>query len=291
MQEIRRQRNSSSKTPKTYLRELIQIAAVKSISDERIADYCIGLLTAAPKNVAIAAAQLLLFLLQSPQSLQKAIEEADSRELHGNVIDGSNSFLSCCVLETLRLTSHAIGSVRKTQKDYDIENKYVLPPGSFVGASHLLMAMDSQQWKLPFNFLPERHLPTSAVDIPQGIAAPSFKARKRTANGSCASCTSEDASYDRSTEVQSRKKRSGSARFKFSLIPFSWGAHRCPGSKIAMYMIRELLFHVLAAYHCTTCVDYPLSELNFEKATLAQRQQDCIIALQKRTLKVANAAR
>merc|ERR1719230_935722 len=36
LQEIRRQRNSSSKTPKTYLRELIQIAAVKSISDERI---------------------------------------------------------------------------------------------------------------------------------------------------------------------------------------------------------------------------------------------------------------
>lgn len=143
-----------------------------------IADFTVGLMFAAHKNASIAAAQALLYSLEFDRL------RADGSDLDGallmcdmctearamlkavslpgsSIMDslGTCEVIEKVVLETLRVTAHSIGAVRKvvvkegwqvTVPDDDNDpaspvKQYLLPYGSYVGVSHIIHHRDAQR--------------------------------------------------------------------------------------------------------------------------------------------------
>eukprot|EP00434_Breviolum_minutum_P015088 symbB.v1.2.013303.t1/scaffold937.1/size150259/9 len=123
------------------------------------AELIIGLLFAAHKNPAIGAAQTLLLLLEHPKELEKAV-------IGDRVF---SEFVMRSIKETLRLTAHTIGAIRKVvSSDFYIKSHgsmYVVPHGQYVVVSHLLPNLDPSDFPSPDSFQPDRFAENSFDDF------------------------------------------------------------------------------------------------------------------------------
>ena len=137
---------------------------------EDIADFSMGLLFAAHKNASIAAAQSILHALEHDRSnkgdlMKKMTSEAkimkdgaDAGTASMIVLLSQCNIIEKVALETLRVTGHSIGAVRKVivkegwavsvEDDNNPDKppkKYTLPYGSYVGISHIVPHRDQRR--------------------------------------------------------------------------------------------------------------------------------------------------
>eukprot|EP00933_Yihiella_yeosuensis_P070258 TRINITY_DN7798_c4_g1_i1.p1 TRINITY_DN7798_c4_g1~~TRINITY_DN7798_c4_g1_i1.p1 ORF type:complete len:232 (+),score=34.23 TRINITY_DN7798_c4_g1_i1:304-999(+) len=143
----------------------------KPVSSDEAAELAVGLLFAAHKNPAIGAAQCLLLLLEHPDELSVVLEELredtakDSRNF-----EGANTALSRCISESLRLTAHTIGGLRKVvaPEGFNIVTasgkEMHLRHGSYVGLSHFLPNRDVNIFPEPDCFQPSRFAGSKEFD-------------------------------------------------------------------------------------------------------------------------------
>eukprot|EP00602_Paraphysomonas_sp_CaronLab_P009322 CAMPEP_0185037352 /NCGR_PEP_ID=MMETSP1103-20130426/31618_1 /TAXON_ID=36769 /ORGANISM="Paraphysomonas bandaiensis, Strain Caron Lab Isolate" /LENGTH=373 /DNA_ID=CAMNT_0027575283 /DNA_START=406 /DNA_END=1527 /DNA_ORIENTATION=+ len=138
-------------------------------SAEEAAELCVGLLFAAHKNAAIAAFQTILFILEHESTVSSSNDSWTSmvsteavnflcrseQWSHGasSILDDLEAceMITKMVIETLRLTAHSIGAVRKVLSPNGWVLKsdgksYVIPCGSYVGVSHIVPHLDSDRW-------------------------------------------------------------------------------------------------------------------------------------------------
>jgi len=161
----------SNPDSKGYLADMIRISNVdpsfRVDSSSVIADFCIGLIFSAHKNPAILCAQTYIQLEENPFYLAKVREEISGVFKGKNNLEaisaemiGRLPLLECCIKETLRMTSHTIGAIRKATKDFSIRSEggknFVIPEGSYVAASHISLAMDERWWTSPKVYDPDR---------------------------------------------------------------------------------------------------------------------------------------
>mmetsp|Transcript_8502 Transcript_8502/g.27785 ORF Transcript_8502/g.27785 Transcript_8502/m.27785 type:complete len:385 (-) Transcript_8502:27-1181(-) len=139
------------------------VAGAGGLSPHQGAELVVGLLFAAHKNPGIGAAQALLHLLEHPLYKEAVQEEVDRAldspgagagegwsGLREHFIaaptrqweEGRHS--EACILETLRISAHTIGGVRRVVAPGGFKfttaggKTYTVPPGYNVGASHLV---------------------------------------------------------------------------------------------------------------------------------------------------------
>ena len=203
------------------------------LTSDEAADLVIGLLFAAHKNPAIGAGQTLLYLLDPAHEEYLGRVKNEVGAIKGVLCDstvGGNAdasataaggtggnrlesvasktpFLGACIAETLRLTAHSIGAVRKVVARAGIELKteagatYSLKQGDYVGISHIVPHRDPAVYAAPDAFNPRRFLGSGGEKL-----------------------LADDYKY----------------------TTFSHGVHRCPGRKLADLQIRLTLGVLLA---------------------------------------------
>lgn len=135
------------------------------------AELTVGLLFAAHKNPAIGAAQTLSHLLSQPQALGRVAAEARAEAVDATTEDfASGGLLSRSILETLRLTAHTIGGIRKVvdPDGFDLSTSdgrtFRVPCGRYIGLNHTLPNHSEAAWPDPKAFAPERWLQERAFD-------------------------------------------------------------------------------------------------------------------------------
>ena len=123
---------------------------------EVASEFVVGLLFAAAKNPAIASAQTLLFLILhgSDEHKSKVQDEAEQllqsakRKTCTTTMPMSAIRQSC--YETLRLTSHSIGALRKVKEEVVLgsgtSQEYKLCQNQVVAVSHIVPSLDQQMW-------------------------------------------------------------------------------------------------------------------------------------------------
>jgi hypothetical protein len=133
-------------------------------SVDEIAEFIVGLLFAAHKNPAIGASQAYVFLwergTEKDQQIcrQEAIAVARLTAVSSASLSATQLRKSCprlyrLCLETLRLTAHAIGAVRKACKDIKLDGcPYVVRQGQTIGLSHITANLDETIWNQPHQF-------------------------------------------------------------------------------------------------------------------------------------------
>mmetsp|Transcript_26895 Transcript_26895/g.58808 ORF Transcript_26895/g.58808 Transcript_26895/m.58808 type:complete len:543 (+) Transcript_26895:117-1745(+) len=229
------------------------------ISLDRASEYVVGLLFAAHKNPAIGSAQSYLFLrLDGTENERDAVECESKALLKSPSVDilmqQCHSIRRCC-LETLRLTSHALGAIRTAREEISLGKcpvasntsrnddgirqgqDIVLCPGDVVAISHIVPNLDkhANMW---------------------GDDAERY-------NPSRTEWTNEDSYPD---------------DYKFST--FSQGLHKCPGQQIALYIMQINVAILFGLYDIEFVGQVP--PVSFERATLAQRDGDVCVNVSKR---------
>jgi cytochrome P450 len=188
-----------------------------------LAEVVVGLLFAAHKNPALAAAQTVLMLLEHPAWLERVCAELASTCVSAS---GTRPLLDRCIRETLRLTAHTIGAIRRVVgRPFVLGSRYKLPPGAYVGSAHILVSLDDAHFSSPERFDPDRY-----QTLPRAWPSP--------------------------------------------WIPFSAGVHGCPGQRLALDLIGEMVAAVLVRRPRLRAAG-PIPALSFVRATLAQRTQPC----------------
>mmetsp|Transcript_26402 Transcript_26402/g.63693 ORF Transcript_26402/g.63693 Transcript_26402/m.63693 type:complete len:324 (+) Transcript_26402:182-1153(+) len=132
----------------------------------RTAQYVIGLLFAAHKNIAITSAQLMIMLIENKTARARVLEEVgsiDESKMTVEILREKTPFLDMCLYETLRLTQHAIGSIRKvrcSETGFHITTsdgrRLVVPKGHYVGSAHILIGRQAA-FQCPDRFDPDQH--------------------------------------------------------------------------------------------------------------------------------------
>jgi Cytochrome P450 len=214
----------------------------------RLAHFCISFLFAAHKNIAILSAQVIVFLQENPDALQRVSDElehtvSDAKELSIDVLDNQCQYLGSCIGETLRLTSHTLGSMRRVNKPFsfvspsDSKKRYHLPLGTYVAACHIVPSIDENVFEDAMQWKPERF----------------------------------DHTDSQGQSTLSRDKRN-------AYLPFSAGVCACPGRKLALHLSKALLIVLLQSTHLKVRdgSDH-IPPLDFAKATLAQRSSPIIV--------------
>jgi hypothetical protein len=205
-------------------------------------ELSVGLLFAAHKNPAIGAAQAALFTLQSDASFQSQVRTSAAAALRQPtaVLSEPASILRRIALETCRVTAHAIGAVRK-----------VLPSDGFI-----LESGKHRFWAEQGDTIALTHI---AVHRSPGLWGESGGSRTPAAN-----CTA-----DADVFAPNRPQWSQNPD-QYMHTTFSHGVHRCPGEGLALLIIQCVLVEIVAgAWEC--CLESPIPELSWERATLAQR--------------------
>ena len=167
-----------------------RLAQISGQPDAQLGDLLIGLLTAATKNVAIAAASTLV-----------------------NIVESNETDFNSSVLETLRLSALSLGALREVTTDDCPWG----PRGTLVSVSHVAMARDAAVFKRPDNFEPCRFAP-GALDDPR-------------------------------------------------LPVFGAGTHACPGRKLALHCIRQIVTRLRPRLQSLGICDV----LHFDRPSLADR--------------------
>eukprot|EP00471_Norrisiella_sphaerica_P000189 CAMPEP_0184484210 /NCGR_PEP_ID=MMETSP0113_2-20130426/5920_1 /TAXON_ID=91329 /ORGANISM="Norrisiella sphaerica, Strain BC52" /LENGTH=473 /DNA_ID=CAMNT_0026865083 /DNA_START=352 /DNA_END=1773 /DNA_ORIENTATION=- len=231
----------------------------------RIAEYIIGLLFAAHKNVAITSAQVVIMLLEHPDAKLRVLKELSSLRKGGQ--DESKSklssssplaflegdlrvedlnrlhFLDKCIQETLRLIQHSIGSMRKVRSNKGFHfrtsdgRKLNVPRSYYVGVTNAVIGRE-KFFASPENFDPDAHFKRDE----RGKLTPLVEGRDR-----------------------------------HSHIPFSGGIHLCPGFSVAPLLIKALVVEWFRLAADSGDIEKPVPKLNFERATVAQRDGPCYL--------------
>ena len=209
------------------------------VSSQEAATLVIGLMFAAHKNPAIGAAQSFCYLHSegSKSDLKQAQLEArtflqDSECSIATLLQAKT--LRCYILETLRVTSHTLGSVRKACEDVVVRNgsrEYMIPKGSTVVISHIAPHRNFDIWK-------------------GSKCAEDFDPRRIEWNNSTPTATI------------------GNPVDNYKMTAFSHGVHKCPGERLALSLI-QIVFASLIDKKVAIIGAVP--DVSFERATLAQR--------------------
>ena len=216
-----------------------------SFSAVQIADLACGLLFAAHKNAAIAVAQSVAMLLERPTVLRDVVTEARAHNESAGEPGPTQCPLLCSVLhETLRLSAHTIGAVRRVRTAWfafetDDGRRYAVPRGAFVTASHVVPHLLDAAFPSASEYRADRFIDGDGVFM-----------------GHCLN--------------------------PFTLTTFSHGTHACPGQRYALHMMRAALWTLLTDYDVSVLPQQPLPPISFERATLAQRQGPCHVKLTTR---------
>ena len=146
------------------------------------------------------------------------------------------SYLDACLLETLRLSAHTIGAIRKVkaQEGFRFQSSggsggssctYHLPQGSYIAASHILPHLDARNYEDPILFHPARFLGT----------------------------------------------KQGSTYDAYTFTTFSHGLHHCPGRRFAMLLMRLVVATLVTRFQLST-EQRQIPRMSFARATLGQRE-------------------
>lgn len=258
-----RLRNIGTTVSNSYQREF---------SATEAAELCCGLLFASHKNPSLAASQTVLFMLEQHTrhpdrsvldlASAEAIKTQAAYESSASVNESTAvdmRVIHSCVHETLRLTAHTIGSVRKvvdprgftfniTDADSvgDMKNKgktisYTIPCGSYISESHFV----PNCLRMPDLMLPKFELNYEEV-------------LKSSTAADVASGSTDD----------------------YEFTTFSHGVHKCVGQHLAIMMDKLYIGALLSKYKLF--VQKQLPEVSFERATLAQRAGKCEVCLTPR---------
>lgn len=134
-----------------------------------VGEACVGLLTAAPKNVSITVANCIVFLHLNPKYMAQALVEISKNPVNEgqDLLEWAENLevLARCINETMRLTCLPFGGIRMVTSDQ--YRKF--PIGTLVTVSHLARARDKEAWQFPSEFRPFRAEAKHALDfIPFG---------------------------------------------------------------------------------------------------------------------------
>jgi cytochrome P450 len=216
-------------------------------------ELSVGLLFAAHKNPAIAAAQAVLFTMQSDSSLLAQVRSAACAAQHqpATLLSDPQSILRRVALETCRVTAHAIGAVRKVlhPQGFTLEagkHRYWVRPGDTVALTHIAVHRSHRLW---------------------GPDATSAKA--------AAACSASP------EEFAPGRHQWNATPDQYTHTTFSHGVHRCPGEGLALLIIQCVLAEVLGGeWEC--CVEGKMPALSWERATLAQRSSPVAMRVRRR---------
>lgn len=123
---------------------------------ERLTTVVLGLIFAAHKNPGIGAGQSLLMLLEHPEHLARVRVEVEGVSGSAAPWREPTPHLDRCMKETLRMTQHSIGAVRRVVGAPFELGAYRLPVGRYVAASHAVLGRSSAAWPEPSRFDPAR---------------------------------------------------------------------------------------------------------------------------------------
>ena len=222
------------------------------ISD--IAEYIVGLLFAGHKNPAIGAAQSYLLLQEYGSEEVRAQCQKEAALLVSTTIPikwsqfkSSLPTLHRACLESLRLTAHSIGGVRTAQKDLTV-------------------------------------LVRADTDTNDGMKEMVYRIPKGASVGFAHITSSLDTSiwgenaavFD--SELRRYSEESYTDDYKFST--FSHGVHKCPGREMAMIHLKITVALLLTEYEVRLPEKIP--PLDFERATLAQREGAVMVSITQR---------
>lgn len=247
-------------------------SSTETYTTQEVAELCCGLMFSAHKNAAIAAAQVVVFWCEKDRSMKKSqlsSIDINSRECKSclekayvdivNSTDDSNAvtkFIDNSIYETLRLTAHTIGAVRKVvdpsgwKVTGDDGIEYTVPYGMYVGASHIIPHKN----KIYESYWNKTHEKETNYDVNLSVFDP-----------------------DRPDLIEK-------CRDDLFFTTFSHGVHKCPGSHIAILLIKTYISALLLNFDININENSrtEIPRLNFERATLAQRKGKCILELQLR---------
>eukprot|EP00814_Leptocylindrus_danicus_P010612 CAMPEP_0116006950 /NCGR_PEP_ID=MMETSP0321-20121206/2020_1 /TAXON_ID=163516 /ORGANISM="Leptocylindrus danicus var. danicus, Strain B650" /LENGTH=411 /DNA_ID=CAMNT_0003475575 /DNA_START=211 /DNA_END=1446 /DNA_ORIENTATION=+ len=206
-------------------------------SSEEAATLVVGLMFAAHKNPAIGATQSFCYLLS--EGSRSDIDQARNEAKH---LMRSTSFstsdiveahtLRQYVLETVRMTSHSIGALRKACKDVVLVDsslrEYTIRQGETVAISHITMHRNNSIWKDGEKFDAHREEWASVADTD-----------------------------DISVPIDNYK-----------MTAFSHGTNKCPGERLAIALMEIVLALLLDK---DVQINGGVPPISFERATLAQR--------------------
>jgi len=222
------------------------------ISD--IAEYIVGLLFAGHKNPAIGAAQSYLLLQEYGSAEVRAQCQKEAALLISTTIPikwsqfkSSLPTLHRACLESLRLTAHSIGGVRTAQKDLTV-------------------------------------LVNAGTDTNDGMKETIYRITK----GASVAFSHITSSLDTSiwgenagvfdSDLRRYSEESYTDDYKFST--FSHGVHKCPGREMAMIHLKITVALLLTEYEIKLPEKIP--PLDFERATLAQREGAVMVSITQR---------
>ena len=214
-------------------------------------ELIIGLLFAAHKNPAIAAAQSYLNLMCETESAsERALAAAEAASLRQTptaaTLQQCGALRRCC-LETLRLTAHTIGAVRTVMSRFVVRSshghEHTVHPGETIAISHIASSLD------PVLF---------------GEDAASYRPGRQEWALPAAGA---DADTLRSNVDE------------YKMTTFSHGLHKCPGERVAIALI-QLTVALLLQHDIELVGELPA--ISFERATLAQRAGPVAVRLRRR---------
>lgn len=208
----------------------------KGLNLTKASEFTVGLLFAAHKNAAIGSAQSFLHLRLHGSKAHQSNARFEAKSLLESPTFSALkqcSHIRMCCMETLRLTSHALGGIRTARQNCILGKNPVLGhkggqielfPGEVIAISHIVPSLNKELWGQDADaYNPARKEWTDAKFHPN--------------------------------------------EYKFTA--FSQGLHMCPGQRVALFLMQSCVATLLASYEIEFVGRIPA--LSFERATLAQR--------------------
>ena len=247
---LQRKGNCEDNDKGIWLREVLG----QNIELSDIAEYIVGLLFAAHKNPAIGSSQSYLLLREfgSEEVLLQCQKEASilvsrSTKIKWSQFKSSFPTLRRACLESLRLTAHTIGGIRTAQKDLTV----------LVKRENCTDVVKKETvYRIPKeSSVAFAHITSSLDSSVWGENAANF-----------------DPNLSRYSDEPYMDD------YKFTT--FSNGVHKCPGRELAMILLKLTMALLLTEYD----VGLPekISPLDFERATLAQREGPVMVSIVRR---------
>lgn len=224
----------------------------QGVSVDKAAEFVVGLLFAAHKNPAIGSAQSYLYLMLEGTEQERLEVQKESTAFlakpTSKTLEGKCNHLRRCCLETLRLTAHALGAVRTAREE--------------ISLGKCPMAIASNNGDV--NSAREVRICPGEV-IAVSHIAPNLNT----------SLWGEDAEKYNPNRKEWTNDDEYPSDYKFST--FSQGLHRCPGQKVALYIMQINLAILAKAYSIEFVGKVP--SISFERATLAQRDGNVCVRI------------
>ncbi|KAH9897412.1 cytochrome P450 [Xylariomycetidae sp. FL2044] len=147
----------------------------KSLTIGEVWSEALFFLPAGGESIAIATSAFFFYLSQSPSSYQKLAEELRTTFTEDDDIRIGSRLASCrylraCIDETLRITPPASGTLWREQCWDDksdqplIIDGHVIPKGTIFGVNLYSLHHNEEYFENPFEFRPERWLPSTGAD-------------------------------------------------------------------------------------------------------------------------------